>query len=213
MAEYTLYCFAQSGNAYKAALMLELCAADWEPRFVDFFNGETRTDSYRDSVNIMGEVPVLDHDGRKVSQSGVILQYLADRFGRFQPTDDDERLEALRWILFDNYKLTNYTSVRRFLGHLTNLGDPKTIEFLTMRMHRALDVVERHMADREWVVGNAPTIADISMCGYFFYDGELGFEWAQYPNMKAWVDRIRALPGWKHPYDLMPGHPMPSASG
>ena len=102
MAEYTLYCFAQSGNAYKAALMLNLCNADWAPRFVDFFNGETRTPEYRAHVNEMGEVPVLVHGAKKFSQSGVCLTYLADHAGRFCPANEDERLEALRWIIFDN---------------------------------------------------------------------------------------------------------------
>ncbi len=60
MAEYTLYCFAQSGNAYKPALALELAGADWAPRFVDYFGGETRTPAYR-AINVMGEVPVLEH--------------------------------------------------------------------------------------------------------------------------------------------------------
>ena len=59
--DFTLYCFAQSGNAFKVALMLNLCGAKWEPRFVDFFNGETRTPEYRASINEMGEVPVLEH--------------------------------------------------------------------------------------------------------------------------------------------------------
>jgi glutathione S-transferase len=93
MAEYRLYCFAQSGNAYKAALMLSLCGADWEPRFVDFFGGETRTPAYR-AINQMGEVPVLEHEGRRLAQSGVILDYLAGRFGAFGWQDDDERREA-----------------------------------------------------------------------------------------------------------------------
>ena len=81
MAEYTLHCFAQSGNAYKAALMLALAGADWAPRFVDYFNGETRTPAYR-AINVMGEVPVLEHGGRTLAQSGVILDYLAERFRR-----------------------------------------------------------------------------------------------------------------------------------
>ena len=76
MAEYTLHCFAQSGNAYKAALTLALAGADWAPRFVDYFNGETRTPAYR-AINVMGEVPVLEHGGRTLAQSGVILDYLA----------------------------------------------------------------------------------------------------------------------------------------
>ena len=70
MAEYTLHCFAQSGNAYKPALALQLAAADWAPRFVDFFGGETRTSAYR-SINVMGEVPVLEHGELRLAQSGV----------------------------------------------------------------------------------------------------------------------------------------------
>ena len=85
MAEYTLYCMAQSGNAYKAALMLNTCGADWEPHWVDFFNGETRTDEYKRDVNVMGEVPVLVHGDLKLTQSGNILYYLAERFGKYGP--------------------------------------------------------------------------------------------------------------------------------
>src|SRR6187549_3284375 len=98
MAEYQLLCFAQSGNAYRAALMLNLIKADWEPVYVDFFmGGETRSPKYRAEVNEMGEVPVLVHRGRKLSQSGVILTYLSDHSGKFKPDGEDENLEALRW--------------------------------------------------------------------------------------------------------------------
>ena len=90
MAEYRLYCFAQSGNAYKVALMLQLCGADWEPRFVDFFNGEQRTPEFR-RLNEMGEVPVLEHGEVRLTQSGVILDYLALRFGRLGWAREDER--------------------------------------------------------------------------------------------------------------------------
>jgi glutathione S-transferase len=95
MAEYRLHCFAQSGNAYKAALMLNLCGADWEPVFVDFFNGATRTPEFRE-LNEMGEVPVLEHEGTRLTQSGVILDFLASRFGKFGWQDEDERREILR---------------------------------------------------------------------------------------------------------------------
>ena len=95
MAEYQLYCFAQSGNAYRAALMLNLIGADWQPVYVDFFKGgETRTPKYRAEINEMGEVPVLVHGAKKLSQSGVILAYLAKQTGRFEPQSEDARLEA-----------------------------------------------------------------------------------------------------------------------
>jgi glutathione S-transferase len=82
MLEYKLYRFAQSGNAYRCALMLNLIGADWEPVWVDFFKGAVqRTPEYRRDVNDMGEVQVLDHGGEKLSQSAVILNYLAKRSG------------------------------------------------------------------------------------------------------------------------------------
>src|SRR5918996_1733694 len=114
MADYTLHCFAQSGNAYKAALMLNLCGADWKPVFVDFFNGATRTPEFRE-LNEMGEVPVLEHEGTRLTQSGVILDFLASRFGEFGWADEDECREILRWLLWDNHKLTSYIGTLRFL--------------------------------------------------------------------------------------------------
>jgi glutathione S-transferase len=107
MPEYQLHCFAQSGNSYRAALMLNLIGADWEPLFVDFFKtGVQRTPEFRNDINEMGEAPVLVHGNRKLSQSGVILTYLSDRSGKFRPENYDEQLECLRWLLFDNRKST-----------------------------------------------------------------------------------------------------------
>lgn len=208
MPAFTLYCFAQSGNAYKAALMLNLCGADWAPRFVDFFNGETRTPAYRE-INVMGEVPVLEHDGRRLSQSGVILDYLASRLGRFGWRDDDERREILRWILFDNHKLTSYVATLRFMLQFARTGETPVTEWLRGRANSALKVLDAHLSGRRFAVGDAPTIADLSMCGYLYWFDEFGIDQGTFPAVGAWLQRIRALPGWVHPYELMPGHPLP----
>ncbi len=189
MAEHQLYCFAQSGNAYRAALMLNLIGADWEPLWVDFFGkGEPRSPQYRTNVNEMGEVPVLVHQGKKLSQSAVILTYLAERSGKFRPESEDERLEALRWIIFDNQKVNGFLGPYRFLRCFAKPpGDPA------------------------FILGARPTIADLSLVAYLYYPAEeFGFDIAaQHKNIAVWLDRIKALPGWKHPYDLMPGHPLP----
>jgi glutathione S-transferase len=208
MPVFTLYCFAQSGNAYKAALMLNLCGAEWAPRFVDFFNGETRTPAYRE-INVMGEVPVLEHDGRRLSQSGVILDYLASRLGRFGWRDDDERREILRWILFDNHKLTSYVATLRFMLQFARTGETPVTEWLRGRANSALKVLDAHLSGRRFAVGDAPTIADLSMCGYLYWFDEFGIDQGTFPAVGAWLQRIRALPGWVHPYELMPGHPLP----
>jgi glutathione S-transferase len=212
MAEYTLHCFAQSGNSYKAALMLNLCGADWTPRFVDFFNGETRTPAYRENVNEMGEAPVLEHQGRLLAQSGAILDYLAGAFGRFGGAHDDERREILRWLLWDNHKLTSYIATLRFLLQFTKDPSADVIAFLKGRATGALAILDKHLGRLPYAAGERLTIADLSMCGYLFWPDEFGVSWHDYPHVSAWLERIAAQPGWVHPYQLMPGHPLPGRS-
>jgi glutathione S-transferase len=212
--EFTLHCFAESGNAYKAALMLALCGAHWEPKRVEYFSGITRQPEFR-SLNVMGEVPVLEHrrdgGGVTLSQSGVILTYLSRRFGRFGPRNESEELEILRWILFDNHKLTANVASARFRRHfLAKPDDPVTL-FLLERAHGALRTLDTQLAGREWVAAERPTIADLSLCGYLFWPGHIGADWSGYPNISAWLDRIRSLDGWTMPEDLMPtGQPLPA---
>jgi glutathione S-transferase len=207
MTEYRLHCFAQSGNSYKPALMLELAGADWEPMFVDFFNGASRSPEFT-ALNEMAEAPVLEHDGLVLSQSGVVLDYLAEKLGRFGPRDDAERREILRWILWDNHKFTSYNATWRFLTNFVpeEKRSDEVIDFLEARARTALGVLEQHLAGRDWIVSDAITIADLSCAGYMFYDDEFPFDWAdEFPAITAWKDRIREMPGWKPPYELMPG--------
>jgi len=210
VAEYTLYCFAQSGNAYKAALMLNLCSADWQPRWVDFFNGETRTPEYREKVNEMGEVPVLEHRGRKLTQSGVILDYLAATFEKFGWTSDEERREILRWILWDNHKLTSYIATLRYLIQFAKTGETPVTEFLRGRVKSALGILDKHLAAQAFAACGRLTIADLSLCGYLYWPDEFGVSWADYPAIPPWLERIQSQRGWVHPYELMPGHPLPA---
>ena len=204
MADYQLYCFAESGNSYKAALLLTLADLSWEPILVDFFNGETRSDAYRSEVNEMGEVPVLVDGPVKLSQSGIILNYLSEKTGKFGDKDAEQQREIWRWILFDNHKLTSYIATLRFLLRFAKSGEPDVLAFLEGRAKGALGIIDKHLARQDFVVGNAPTIADFSMCGYLYFEDELGFPLSSYENVTAWLDRIKTLPGWKHPYDLMP---------
>lgn len=207
MAEFTLHCFSESGNAYKAALMLELCEADWQARKVKFFAGVTRGPEFRE-MNVMGEVPVLVHHGEAkdhtLSQSGVILTYLSRRFGRFGPRDEQEEYEILRWILFDNHKLTGNVASARFLFHFRDRRDDPATQFMLARANAALAVLDAHLEKREWVAAERTTIADLSLCGYLFWPGQIPVDWHEYPNIDAWLGRIRSLPGWKMPEDLMP---------
>jgi glutathione S-transferase len=212
MAEYQLYCFAQSGNAYRVALMLNLIGADWEPVWVDFFNqGVQRTPEYRNQINEMGEVPVLVHGKKKLSQSGVILTYLSDLSNKFKPQNEDERLEALRWIIFDNQKVNGFLGPYRFLKNFAKpAGDPAVLAFLKGRIDGNLVIINKRLTSRPYLLGDRSTIADLSLAAYLYYPAdEFGFDIAkEHPAIGAWCERMKALPGWKHPYDLMPGYPL-----
>lgn len=199
-----LYCFGESGNAYKVALMLELTGTPWEPVFVDFFNGEARSPAFR-VLNEMGEVPVLEAEGRRFSQSAVMLRHLAKATGRFGWGDEAEEDEILRWLMWDNHKLSTQVGTTRFLMNF--LPEDKrpmaVIPFLQGRLKAAYTVLNDHLATRDWVAADRPTIADLSLCSYLYYPEPFGFTRADWPHIDRWLDRIAALPGWQHPYDLM----------
>jgi glutathione S-transferase len=208
-----LYCFGESGNAYKAALTLTLAGCDWQPVFVDFFNGETRTPGFR-AINVMGEVPVLIDGDHKLSQSGVIQLHIAARTGRFAGETDEERQEVLRWLLFDNHKMSGQAGALRFLMNFLapEKRSPDVIAYMHGRVQAALKVLDAGLGGREWLAGGrGPTIADFALCGYLFYPEPFGFDRKAHANIDAWLTRIAALPGWAHPYDLMPGRPSDRA--
>jgi glutathione S-transferase len=213
MTDYRLHCFAQSGNSYKVALMLAFAGAEWEPIWVDFFNGGTRTPEFL-ALNAMGEVPVLEHGELVLSQSGVILDYLAQRFRDFAPSSEAERREVLRWMFWDNHKLTSYIATLRFLLKFVpeEKTDQAVVAWLTQRSGKALHILDRHLFTNEWIAADRLTIADLSCVGYLYYDHEFGHDLTAYPNIERWRQAIAAQPGWKHPYDLMPGHPIPAGA-
>ncbi|SFF85684.1 glutathione S-transferase [Duganella sp. CF458] len=205
MAEFKLHCFAASGNSYKVALFLALANADWEPVVVDYFGGETRSESWRDKLNDMGEIPVLEHQGLKICQSGVILDYLAEATGHFGPRNDEEKRDIWRWILFDNHKFTSYYATLRFMYGLQKTGDTPVTQFLRERAIGAYRIVDKHLAGANFLVGDRLTIADLSLAGYVFMPEETGIDMAEFPHIAAWKERISDMPGWRHPHDLMPG--------
>jgi glutathione S-transferase len=205
MAEYRLHCMKESGNANKVAMMLALTGVDWQPIWVDYFNGATRTDAFKGELNEMGEVPVLEYRDQRLTQSGVILHYLAEQTGKFGGRSPEENREVLRWILFDNHKFTSYYATLRFLFGIQKCGETPVVEFLRTRARGAYGIVDKHLKGRDFLLGDRPTIADFSLAGYVFYSEPTGIDRRQeFPNVEAWAARIAALPGWKHPFELMP---------
>jgi glutathione S-transferase len=206
MAQYRLHCIGASGNSYKLALYLNCAGLDWEPVGVDFAGGVQRDAAWRAANNAMGEVPVLEVAGRRMSQSGAILTWLAETTGKFAVNPAD-RFEALRWMFFDNHKFTNNYAMHRFQRCFTPQPVHESVlAFLHARVEACFAIAEKHLSDRRFILGDTLTIVDFSMAGYVFYPpAETGFDIASaYPAIDAWRKRLAALPGWKPPYEMMP---------
>ena len=208
-----LHCFGESGNSYKAALALEMSGLEWEPVFVDFFNGQTRTPEYRAEVNEMGEAPVLIDGDFRISQSGAIQAYVTEKSGKFGGKTREENYDILRWVLWDNHKLSSMAGLTRFLINFLpeQHRNPDVIAFNQGRLKAAYQVLNAHLEGRDWIVGDGVTNADLSCCGYLYYPEPFGFDRAECPHIDAWLTRLSEQPGWKHPYDLMPGNPSDRA--
>jgi glutathione S-transferase len=205
---YRLHCFAQSGNTFKVAFMLRALGVPYEAVFVDYFGGATRDDGWRETVNEMGEIPVLEDGARRLTQSGAILMYLAAKHGRFGGETEDDKLDVLRWILFDNHKFTSYFATYRFMKSFGPAPpDPAVAAFLRNRIEGCYGVVDKHLRSRDFLVGAGPTIADFSLSGYLFYPPEeSGYDVpARFPSIAAWVERLKRVPGWDDPYEVLPG--------
>ncbi|MFT5439269.1 MAG: glutathione S-transferase [Alphaproteobacteria bacterium] len=206
MTEYKLHCFYNSGNAFKVAMMLDVAGCDWRAVEVTPGGDAVHDAAWWAQANGFGEVPVLERGGRFHSQSGLILHHLARETGRFGPRDAAQAAEIWRWILFDNHKFTGNFSMLRFQCAIAKTGETEITAYLRARVRRAWDLVNRHLADRAFLLGDYPTVADFSLAGYLYYGEETGIDRAaEFPGIEAWTHRIAALPGWRSPQDVLPG--------
>jgi len=207
VSRYRLHYFPESGNSYKLALMLTLCGETFEPVWTDFGSGVTWTPEWRARVNPMGEIPVLEDYGRKLTQTGPILLQLAERLGRFGGRGEAERFEVLRWLFWDNQKLSGFMASYRFLRTFTEKADPAVLKWQRRRVDDFLSILEAQVQTQPFVVGKEATIADLSLCAYLSFPAdETGYDFSiTHPSVHAWLGRVADLPGLRAPYDLLPG--------
>jgi glutathione S-transferase len=207
MPTYRLHYFPESGNSYKLALMLTLCGERFEPVWTDFGGGVTRTPEWRSAVNEMGEIPVLEQDGARLTQTAPILLMLAERYGRFGGETADEKFELLRWLFWDNHKLTGYMATYRYHRAFTPSPDPHVLKYFRRRLDDFLSILEQHLERNAFAIGDRPSIADISMMAYLHYPAdETGYDFeTSHPAVSAWLGRIAEMPGWRSAYDLLSG--------
>jgi glutathione S-transferase len=203
MTIYRLQYFPESGNSYKLALMLTLCGQTFEPVWTDFAGGVTRTPEWRASVNPMGEIPVLEED----TQTAPIFLQLADQYKLFGGENAEEKFEILRWLFWDNHKLTGYMATYRYHRTFTPKPDPHVLAYFRKRLDDFFAILDGHFQNNAFVVGEKPTVADFSLMAYLSYPkDETGYDLAvSHPAVRTWLGRIAQLPGWRSPYDPLPG--------
>ncbi len=198
-----LYCNRESGHSYKVALGLRLMGIDFEQRAVDLNAPRAQRDEDFRHASLFGEVPTLVFDdGLAVSQSNVILHVLARRHKLFDGPTEAEKVRVREWLAWEANRLAMSLPHLRFSRMFTPAGEALEAWF-TARMIADFDQLAQELHDKPFITGDAPTIADVSCCGYMFWTDQARVDLGPWPPLVAWLDRIRALKGWQAPYDLM----------
>lgn len=201
-----LFDYPASANCYKVRLLLSLLDQPWERVAVDIFAGETLTDAYA-AVNPLRETPVLElDDGRLLAQSNAILWYLAADTA-WLPTEAFRQAKVAEWLSFEQERVMGGIGAPRF-RLLTGRVQPDD-RALSARLElgrSALDRLATVLAGRPFLLGDAPSIADVSVFAYAHVAGDTGLPFPEaWPGVGAWCDRLRALPGFVE--DLVPYPP------
>jgi glutathione S-transferase len=198
---FTLYGSFTSSSTYKPMLFLALARIAFSFRTVNLKTGAQHLPEYR-AVNRYGQVPALRHRGITVVQSNVVLDYLARATGRFEGSTEQESWRAREWLSWEADAITNVAKVRHYSRFRT--VDPAVMAHFRPQAQAALTFVDKALAGREWLVGEACTIADIGCWGRMVFMAEGGIDIADWPDLQAWSRRLAALPGFALPYDLIP---------
>jgi glutathione S-transferase len=194
---YRVYGDLLSGNCYKIKLLLEFLGEphDWE--HVDILANETHTDQFL-AMNSNGKIPVLKiSDNEYLAESNAILNYLAEGTD-FLPDSGLPRARVLQWQFFEQYSHEPYIAVARYINKYLGLPEERLAEYRSKQAggHKALGVMERQLNETPFLVGDSPTIADVSLYAYTHVADEGGFELAGYPAIKRWLERFREIPGY-----------------
>lgn len=197
----TLYGSFTSSSSYKPMLYLSLAGLPFSFRTVNLKTGMQQTSEYLE-INPFGKVPALRHHGLTIVQSNVILDYLARETGYFEPKNEQHRWQAREWLAWEADAITNVARVRHYSRFRS--VDPIIMDYFRPLAEGALSWVDKSLAHRDWLVGDACSIADIGCWGRMVFMAEGGFDIARWPNLQAWSERLKALPRFGLPYDLIP---------
>jgi glutathione S-transferase len=178
-------------------LLCDLLQIDYEWIPIDILKGETRTEEFL-KLNPGGAIPVLiDDSGQVYSESNAIL-YLLGQSSVFWPETVESQTRVLQWMSFEQYSHEPNIAVARFIELYLGLPEKRKAEYLSKQKagNRALKIMESHLLASKYLVSDNPTIADISLFAYTHVAHEGGFDLSQFPAIKQWIERIKALPNF-----------------
>lgn len=198
---FTIYGSFTSSSSYKPMLYLALARIPYSFRTVNLKTGVQRTPEYL-AVNRYGQVPALRHRGLTIVNSNVILDYLARATGKFEGASEQDRWRAREWLGWEADAIQNVARVRHFSRF--RVVDSAVMAHFRPLAEAALDFMEQSLAGRAWLVGESCTIADIGCWGRMVFMAEGGMDIARWPSVEAWSKRLKAMPGFALPYDLIP---------
>jgi glutathione S-transferase len=205
---FTLYGIALSGPTYKAALMLSLCGQRFSYRHVNLREGAHKKPEFL-AINRYGQVPALEHDGLQLCQSGAILEYLSETLGKFGGSGIEGRQRCREWLFWDADRLSPGIFRSRGIKRGFLKVEPGVEATYREAGNAGLKVLDDLLGRGPYLVGADPTIADIACYGTIAFAEEGEFDVKSYGNVAAWTERVRALPGFKAPYDLLPMQDIP----
>jgi len=190
-----LYDFHESGNGFKVRLLLSQLGTPVERIEMNILEGETRTKAFL-ARNPNGRIPLLElEDGRRLAESNAILFFLSQNT-KYWPEDAFLRAECLQWMCFEQYSHEPYIAVVRFWTFADELADHEAeLPERRRKGDEALDVMEGHLAGRDFFVGNQYSIADIALYAYTHVAHEGGFDLSGRPSIREWIARVADQPG------------------
>ena len=197
----TIYGSFTSSSSYKPILFLALAQRPFSFRTVNLKTGAQHLPAHL-AINRYGQVPVLQHRGLTIVQSNVILDYLARVTGVFEGGNEQERWQAREWLSWEADAISNVARVRHFSRFRS--VEPAVMAHFRALAEAALSFLDRALNGRAWLVGERCTIADIGCWGRMVFMAEGGMQLSHWPNLEAWSQRLKAMPGFALPYDLIP---------
>ncbi|MFB2897162.1 glutathione S-transferase family protein [Aerosakkonemataceae cyanobacterium BLCC-F50] len=192
---YKLYEFFSSGNCYKLRLLLTQLDIPFQRIQVDILKGESRTPEFL-LKNPNGRTPVLEIEtGKFLAESNAILFYLSEETD-FLPTDSFEKAQVLQWLFFEQYSHEPYIATSRYWISILGKAEEYREALHQKRAggEAALKVMEKHLTEHQFFVGERYTIADIALFAYTHVADEGGFDLSEFPAIQAWIKRVQAQP-------------------